>query len=200
LSKDTPQSRYRERNREARNKASAEWWAKNGAAYREANREKLRRNYKKWFDAHPGVAAERVNKFLEENPGRGSEYSLKWRKTYPEKRRQSVKKYRASHLDQEKAFRVKWVAANKDKLAAKAAKRRALKFQATPSWVDWEKVLALYSDAQTRTAETGKPYHVDHIVPLKSDIVCGLHWHENMKVIPGIENLSKGNRHWPDCP
>lgn len=46
----------------------------------------------------------------------------------------------------------------------------------------------------------GVKYQVDHVVPLQSRIVCGLHSHTNLQVIPANVNQSKGNRHWPDMP
>jgi hypothetical protein len=41
---------------------------------------------------------------------------------------------------------------------------------------------------------------VDHIIPLKSDFVCGLHCHTNLRVITAEENKAKNNRYWPDMP
>jgi len=39
-----------------------------------------------------------------------------------------------------------------------------------------------------------KPHHVDHIVPLVSQLVCGL------QILDAKANIEKGNRSWPDMP
>lgn len=80
------------------------------------------------------------------------------------------------------------------------AKRRATKRNATPAWAKQEAMLALYVEAVRLTTETGIVYHVDHIVPLQSKLVCGLHWEGNMRVLAKADNLKKHNSTWPDCP
>lgn len=57
-----------------------------------------------------------------------------------------------------------------------------------------------YRLCRERTRTTGVRFEVDHIVPLRSKVVCGLHNEHNLRVIPAIENNRKGNRRWPDMP
>lgn len=75
-------------------------------------------------------------------------------------------------------------------------RRKAAIIRATPDWADADAIALVYRAA----AAMGAQYHVDHIVPLRSKIVCGLHVESNLRVIPGRENTSKGNRSWPDMP
>jgi hypothetical protein len=94
----------------------------------------------------------------------------------------------------------KWAAAHPDLRNAIAAKHRAGKLQATPLWANDFFIKEAYALARLRTKIFGFKWHVDHIVPLNSDIVCGLHVEHNLQVIPGASNLAKSNRHWPDQP
>ena len=80
----------------------------------------------------------------------------------------------------------------------RSAHRRAQKLKATPKWADRDKIRAFYTSAQVLSQLSGTVYHVDHLVPLVSDRVCGLHNEFNLQVISGPDNLSKGNRYWPD--
>lgn len=71
---------------------------------------------------------------------------------------------------------------------------------ATPSWADRDAMRSIYKEAARITSESGVKHHVDHVVPLKSDLVCGLHCEANLRVITAAENIKKHNRSWPDMP
>lgn len=91
-------------------------------------------------------------------------------------------------------------ARNKGTGNAKNARRRAAKLKAIPKWCDKQKVEAIYEECARITKETGVIHHVDHIVPLQSSYVCGLHCESNLKIITSSENQRKLNTHWPDMP
>lgn len=76
-------------------------------------------------------------------------------------------------------------------LAALNQKQRGLR---TPSWVDWREMYALRALARRLTKETGVVHELDHIYPVCSPYVCGLNVHQNLRVVPQIENRSKGNK------
>lgn len=87
---------------------------------------------------------------------------------------------------------------NKDIINACNALRRASKNDATPQWLDKEQLSemrAIYKSCQEISKETGIQHHVDHIIPLVSSTVCGLHVPWNLQIITSEENLSKGNRY-----
>lgn len=86
-----------------------------------------------------------------------------------------------------------------DHISAKAVlKRRTALQAATPQWASKAKIKEIYKSARAISLATGLDHHVDHAVPLQSDLVCGLHNEFNLQVMPAGPNLSKHNKHWPD--
>lgn len=70
-----------------------------------------------------------------------------------------------------------------------------------PNWLTKEhknQIQDVYRQADLLTYQTGVLHHVDHIVPLKGKTVSGLHVPWNLAPMKCSENISKGNRHWPD--
>jgi hypothetical protein len=79
----------------------------------------------------------------------------------------------------------------------KGVRRKRVIDGATPAWATHEKVLEIYEQARKISELTGVQHHVDHVVPLTSKMVCGLHNEFNLRVIPATDNLKKHNRTWP---
>lgn len=80
-------------------------------------------------------------------------------------------------------------------------RRRARMNNATPAWSNVEVVRSFYQAVAILNSHCGPvKYSVDHIVPLNSPLVSGLHAHTNLTIIPLPENKAKNNRHWPDMP
>lgn len=118
----------------------------------------------------------------------------KYRATYPDRCKESQQRYRAAYPDRVSARIGRWKSANREALAKAAAKRSLQIIKATPIWADLEKIDLIYSLAQGLSAYTTTEHHVDHIVPLQSDLVCGLHVECNLRVIPAELNQQKSNK------
>jgi len=78
------------------------------------------------------------------------------------------------------------------KQALAAAKKRSHKLSATPKWhTEWEEFLMqeIYHIAKLRGM------HVDHTIPLKGKLVCGLHTPTNLQLLTPVENMRKKNKY-----
>lgn len=131
------------------------------------------------------------------NQDRQQELTRLWRNQNSEKIREYRRTYYNENREQEKENSLNWQKQNPDKKRAIDNRYRANKKQATPPWVDHAAINAIYAEAIRLEKETGSKYHVDHIYPLQNDYMCGLHVAENLQVLLGSENCSKGNRIWP---
>ena len=98
------------------------------------------------------------------------------------------KAYRDARKDKYKAYRE----AQKSVRRARGAARESNKLKARPKWADNFLINDMYQEA------TYQQLQVDHIVPLNSKLVCGLHWEGNLQLLSPLENQSKGNYWWPD--
>ena len=112
----------------------------------------------------------------------------------PEKHRKRVAAFRARKPETVKASRADWKRRNRALATANQRQREIEKLKATPSWADLDAIRNFYDEAAHRTALTGQPHEVDHVVPLRGKHVCGLHVQNNLQVIPALLNRKKGNR------
>lgn len=176
---------YNETRKEIEKEAAKQRRLKDPEKYKEKQRLADARYYAK----NTEKALERSRRYKELNRERCNSRSLKYRWENIEDIREQQRAYSK---------------ANKEKRAAAVATRRALKKRAIPEWSKTEEAKAeiklVYLQCKQKSKETGIIHHVDHIVPLSSDRVCGLHCLDNLQIIPASDNQKKNNREWPDMP
>lgn len=127
-----------------------------------------------------------------------SEASKAAGKRYYEKNKDLVKaRANARPKNEVSQYKKKYKEANPDLYKALTSVRKRRHRNATPKWISTSQKLAmrqLYLQAMELTNLTGERYVVDHIIPLISDEVCGLHVPWNLRVITQEENLRKSNK------
>lgn len=120
------------------------------------------------------------------------------------KAKEKARVQRATNPEIHRSINAAWRIKHADKINARNAKRRATKLKATPAWANSEfeefAIKEMYALCELRTLATGIVHHVDHIVPLRSGVVQGLHCLSNLQILEESVNLKKGNSFWPDMP
>ena len=180
---------YRDANREKvleqkrqERKRNKDRYREKDAKYYAANKERRSTVAKSWYERNKDEVKARAKAWAEANPDRIKEAKRKNKVTRKDTIRAEYQR-------------------NKPDYFARAAARRVSVKQATPVWADKDQIAEMYLIAGKLNGFFTKPVvHVDHIVPLNSKLVCGLHTHANLEIISAKANLSKKNRHWPDMP
>jgi hypothetical protein len=166
--------------------------------YSAANRDKIRLANNLNYEANREVRLEYANNYYYIN----KDYILDYHKQNRESIRTSGIKYREINKERIAEVNKSWRQANRHSLTQYQTRRQASKKRAIPAWAncvdDQFFVDEIYHLSRVRSEVTGVKYNVDHIVPLISEKVCGLHCSSNLRVIDRLSNISKGNRHWSD--
>jgi hypothetical protein len=116
---------------------------------------------------------------------------------YQENREQVIAASNTIPLHKKTQYKRDWKERNAVWTRADTKARRRKHREATPPWLTRKQkseIRQLYQIAITMTQTTGEQYVVDHIVPLRSHEVCGLHVPWNLRVITQEENLKKSNK------
>lgn len=136
---------------------------------------------------------QRNSEWAKQNREKLSKKSAEWKLSNLDKARAANRKFKDQNKTRLKEQYAEWAKANPDKMRAATAQRKAAKLRATPVWADLDAIASIYKDASSRSGR----WHVDHIVPLQSPLVSGLHCEANLQIIPAADNESKRNFWWP---
>lgn len=155
-----------------------------------------------WDKEHLDSKRQSTANWRAANPEKSKELNKEQHHKHKEKRNAYCREYRTENLEHMRELGRKWSRDNPEKANVIQAAYRSKKHNATPSWAKTEFELLVvreaYALAKKRSELTGVKWHVDHIVPIKSTRVCGLHCAANLQVVTAKHNVSKGNRVWPD--
>jgi hypothetical protein len=110
---------------------------------------------------------------------------------------QKQKEYYQENKESRNEYRYKHYLENKSVYLSYSAKRRAAVLQAIPKWVNLNEIKAIYEEADRLQKLDGIPRHVDHIIPLQHELVCGLHVENNLQILTAEENQRKSNKFEP---
>lgn len=141
---------------------------------------------------------ENNSKWARENRERLTEKAASWRAHNPEAWRDTYRRFHNANREKRARDHAKWAKENRGKRNATSAAYKAAKLRATPPWANRAAIASIYEEAARIQAETGVRMHVDHIVPLQHDLVCGLHCQQNLQILPGSVNEAKRNKWSPE--
>lgn len=129
----------------------------------EANKEHVARRKQEWFERNKERQLQRISDWCDKNKERVLAAKRKYREANPVVDRVNT------------------------------VKRRAALMNRNAPWADRNVIRFFYDTRAYMSADTGQQWHVDHIVPLRGKVVSGLHTHNNLRVIPAVDNMAKGN-------
>ncbi len=150
--------------------------------------------------AYELTRAEQTQAYMREYRAANKERIATQKKDWVEANREHVRQlergYAVTNAANKTIARNKWKAANLDKDRAAKAANRADRIMRVPAWADRERIKSYYNVCAFFNEVNGyAKYHVDHVIPLNGKTVSGLHVHNNLQVIPAVENLRKGARY-----
>jgi 5-methylcytosine-specific restriction endonuclease McrA len=153
-----------------------EWGKKNPDKQRALYRARDKRKLERDPEAYRAAAAERVARYRELHPDRIAEDSAR-------NNAERIAKWRSLHPGREAELKGHRLMVERKRLP----------------WADVPRMKDMYELARAYRS-AGVSCQVDHIVPLKHPLVCGLHVIWNLQLLSRKDNSSKGNRTWPDMP
>lgn len=184
--RDLPLEKYRSRPNGAPYHNCKGCEAERARQYRAQNPEKLREVERKRWEKHKEKRYALAYAWRRSNREWCREYARNFHQMSLERDFEGVRKrQRATYHRNKPTFR------------ACAAARRAREKKAAPDWLDREarkRIRIIYEACAEKASATGVGHHVDHIVPLAGERVCGLHVPWNLRIVTAEENRKKGNK------
>jgi hypothetical protein len=158
--------------------------------YYKLNKEKIRLRTQLYYQNNKELINKRTKEYVKNNKEKRRLCVKKWSDSHKD----DVIQYRKEHKNEAKEYQKEYRKNHKAEHNHRNANRRAIKRNATVSYANLEKIKKYYVVAEILSHFMPEKYHVDHIIPLQSELVCGLHHEDNLRVITATDNIRKGNK------
>jgi hypothetical protein len=129
---------------------------------------------KEWYHKNKEHVLQKTKQWAKDNPDTVKEKQRKW--ACQDKNKEIMAAYKKEYSLQ-----------NKDKINAYTAARRKRVQKQTPPWETIQVLQEVYLNCPLGM-------QVDHIIPLRGKLVCGLHTVSNLQYLTPTENYRKGNK------
>ena len=173
-----------------------------GKKYREANREHLNAKSSQFKKDYPELNRANARRDYWKNREARRAARDAWGLANPDKVKAADKRKKqgkpALYRKIMREAMSRWRQNNPHKIAEMEQKRRASKLKATVEWSDRDQIRLVFAVASSLKKLTGYSYHVDHVIPLRGEKVCGLHVAENLQIVTAFDNLAKRHYAWDE--
>jgi hypothetical protein len=140
--------------------------------YVQKNKKTLKENQQSYYQKNK----EKIKQRTKQRQQKNRNYCIEYQKKHYKENKSTYQKYFKEYLKR-----------NKKALVAKAAEYKASKIKATPAWANKKLIETIYKNCP-------EGFHVDHIYPLRSPLMCGLHTENNLQYLKAETNTAKKNK------
>jgi hypothetical protein len=178
-------------------------------AWRERNREKIKANRertrdrraatdKAWRERNRERKAATDKAYRDLNRQRIEATDKAWRERNRERKKAKEKAWRERNRERKAATVKAWAERNPERVIEKNRRRRCRVKNSSIHLTanENQQLLILERSRQELQRETGRAYHIDHILPLSHG---GLHHPINLRILEGAENISKRDKLLPEA-